>query len=202
MSGVGLLRLERRGVVDRRRRWARRCCCHRLGSVACARGVHSVRFTALQVLLRSAVRVCRVISRRVLRSGADLARDVLAPLARRGARRGRRPPTFARCVGLSCLPCASSCRSLCTMPPFEDPLLFPCSLSFTQRKAWMLAYHIIKSFAWLLLGVVLVRRGGAYAPSAGRGQRAGCAAASSTPSSRTSRSTRLRSSSSCSSPRS
>ena len=47
--------------------------------------------------------------------------------------------------------------------PFEDPLLFPCSLSFTQRKGLpMIAYHIIKSLAWLLLGSVLVRRGGAY----------------------------------------
>ena len=47
--------------------------------------------------------------------------------------------------------------------PYEDPLLFPCSLSFTQRKGLpMIAYHIIKSLAWLLLGSVLIRRGGAY----------------------------------------
>lgn len=45
--------------------------------------------------------------------------------------------------------------------PYEVPTLFPCSLSFTQRKGapfWL--YHAIKAVAWALLTTVLVRRGG------------------------------------------
>ena len=48
--------------------------------------------------------------------------------------------------------------------PFEEPLMFPCSLSFTQRKGYpYVAYHVLKlALGWPLLASVLVRRGGAY----------------------------------------
>ena len=44
--------------------------------------------------------------------------------------------------------------------PFEEPLMFPCSLSFTQRKGYpYVAYHVLKlALGWPLLASVLLQQ--------------------------------------------